>query len=67
MLKNRDDAYAEASKFNNMLNNLLQESPITKENLTAWTLFLRTVKSYILTIEEDIETRYKQGEFLSKK
>ena len=37
------DGYKEADKLNDLINGLVKEVPITKENARAWLAFTRTV------------------------
>jgi len=47
--------YKKAEEIDKKLKKLLDEHPITKDNLNLWTLYHRTVQSSLTILERQIE------------
>ena len=66
MTNSKESAYTEASKIDDILNKLLEEFPITEENVEVWSLFLRTIRTSILIIDSEVEKRLLRRKYFIK-
>jgi len=49
------DPYEKAEELDAKINKMLEEHPITEENVNVWTIFQRTIQSSLTIIERRIE------------
>ena len=59
-MKDSNEAYIQAFKVDRIINKQLEMTPVTKENLQEWSIYLRTISTGIDLIMNEVERIMKE-------